>query len=1523
MILNEYIGLPYKDNGREKDGLDCWGLARLYYKEVLNIDLPSYSTEYSGQTNENIKELITQHKDSWIEIEKPVPGDLALFNILGEPTHVGVYIGENKFLHVREGKDSVIESLLSQQWNKRFVGFYRYSEKQLIQISGVPHPLRTIVLKDWTVAGTNIEEFTKFIQDKYQVSERLLSKIVIMIDGIPIPKEDWKTTILKPGQNVAYRAIPGKDAGRAILMVAVMVVAMHIGPMALGLEAGTGSAAVGTALEAGGMSASFAYYGAIAAVQMAGMALINAIMPIRPPSDNRNDPGSPNGLNLFSGASNQANRFGAIPIVLGKMRMTAMLGAVPYVEPLTDTSLITSLLVWGFGPLSITDMCIGTKSLATFYGTDSTQTAPSEKTLYGYANEIGSADEKSFNTMYAKDVQQQFPQKELFNNIDDGNDWETVIFDSTCEKIDVTFSFPEGMRGVVIKDGNGKASGDIVEATTAVEIQVAKYIPGQAIAWVALPTYSTGTTGSYVVTLPGMFFTENEAQVGLYRWTIFALATGGGIKRFDGFPTDSEYGEPSEELILKYKGNSLAGLVGLTSDFTRLPKIPTDHIPLYRVCVFGDLGTTVTTDLRPSVGYRSGLDLTYQNESGNLDIKTGQSIVTITSGSITGTGLFSGANVAGIVQNIFNARIDLLGSATTAGVGGATITQTDGITVSLPGNAGHSQFLRDNAIYSSVHNGSDYSVFDRSKSITFPATGYYEFKVSGDDTVSVFIEGARVIHVPSPAAAEPGVTQMVYIEAGSKLLRLVSENAAQDYLPANQNYAGVACTITYTENGVMNNLPTSNTILTFGTPGLFEKYKDAFNFTYRINQLDPFRYAVRAKRINSDIVEPTSYIHKYHRVSLFCVTGYSNVSAVTVNPNGCYLAKTIIRIQSSNKVNGTVDGVNALVHTLGKEWNGTNWINNQTINNPASLFLHVLLHPANAYRIAEADMATNIDLSTIQEWHTYCNTNAFTYNNVITNTQSVMSVLRDIAAAGKASPNYVDGKWTVVIDKPRTHTVQYFTPHNSWGFEATKILPKIPDAFRIIIPNEERVYQQDEIRVYNYGYNELGTNGKTAAKLFEEISLPGVTNVAQAQHFGRWHFAQLKLRPEIYTLTTDFEYLICSRGDLVKVSHDVPLWGTGTGRIKAFANNSAIVTLTEPVYLEVGKTYRILIRTNNLSTTVGSGSITKTITTITNSTWYTQVTLTTNIISGDLVEIDNLFIIGESNHETQDLIVIGIETLDNMGARISLVDYSPSIYTDNLEANLLVYNANITGAATSILQTSINVSPTITGTNSDSAISQEISNGNYQNILKISIGPPIGTTNIDTLVRTATRIQLQIILGDAYFENTSDSFNQYINKEVSSYTAVGLKTDRLYKIRARYTNDTGSVCGPWSNIYYTSIIGKSQNTHTSPVISLDLQGTYIIASPSIDLNKPSDFKYYEYRLYKDTGSEDFWELDTTTNNILINTSQEEGKFDLTKVTGTKISNTGITYRVACRTVDRTNNYNAESALGTIVVKTII
>ena len=1494
MNYNKYIGLPYKSNGRDFSGADCWGLACLFYRDELGIELPSYSELYTTASDPEVVQAIEQHKDNWLPCTEGQPGDLCLFNIYGEPAHVGVYVGNNHFMHAREGSDSVVESLSSSQWSKRFQGFYRYSKQAQVLAAGAPHPFRTQVLYDWTAAGTTVQDFANFVNKKYSISERFASQLAILVDGIVVPRDKWSTTVLQANQTVAYKSIAqGRNATRLLLTIAVVVIAVNFG------------VDVGSALLPNATAATQLAVGTMA-INMAGMALVNAIAPIRMPGQNP-DPGSAAGLNLFTGSSNQANRFGAIPVVLGKMRVTGLLGATPYIDTLTETSLINLLVVWGFGPLKVSDICVGTNPISTYYGKSEgfAQDFPAPVTLEGWPNEGGT---EAFNKLYPRDVEQQQVGVLLVNNAEDGNPWKNVVLaQEDTTNIDIALSFPEGMRQLVISGGD---AGQVREARAAVEFQIRRENPitGNFGPWSARPSYVLGDysasqprTDAYSNTIGPVSLSrsaydselgEYSHNVPLYQWFTYALSDTGEIRRFDGAATESQNSEPSAALIAEYRKGAYASLSGNdsnTNTYTRLPEVPSSgFVKLHTICVYNTSIVQTINHIQGFSGF-TGLGLTTTpltvntgwDESGPINTPVGVT-VKIAAGSIYQQNAQQPA--AGATQTLFTTR-------SMAGVQ-AVENQVWG------------DFLNTHGAWF----GSVGVNFDKTQNVVFPRTGYYNIEASADDEGAVFIDNRLAVGIPSPGYNST-VSNLVYLEAGTYPVKVTAKN--------NGGAAGVACVITYTENGGLNNLATPDTILTFGTSGFYHKRKDAFNFVYRIKDLEPGKYEVRVKRVDSDSSEPSPELRNFNKVSLLSVTGYANPLDAQGRPQGpinnipnTYLAKTAIRLQSTGKINGTVDGVNAIVQTVAPDWDKVTqkWVIRPT-SNPASLFGYVLTHPGNAYRIKQADIYQEIDVEMLQSWHEYCEDKGLEFNSVVTQTQSIMDILRDICAAGRASPSYVDGKWSVVIDRPRDYVTQHFTPHNSWGFEATKILPRLPDAFRVTIPDQERAYQANDIMVFNYGKN------IQTAEVFEELTLPGVTSAQQAKRMARWHLAQLKLRPEVYTLNVDFEYLVCTRGDLVRVSHDVPLWGTGTGRIKSKTTNKLI--LTEEVYLEAGKTYQIRVRLNSISTTADSDSALLTLAPITTSAWYSEITLTQSVPSS--IEVDNLFMLGEITQESQELVVLSVEPSDSLSARITLADYSPEIYSvdlDDSNTQLPAFNAGVAGTSNKTIQATITHAPIITGTASGSNLAEEISRGTFQNTLLVSFG------NVPDLSISAQKIQVQVVLGNSDFNATSLFGSYEIDKSASSLTITGLKTQTIYKIRARYINATGTISGPWSDIYYTTSEGKVVNNYLSTALLLDLDRTHIVVKPTTDFNKPANFKTYEFRLYKNTGTGDFWNLDPVTNNILVVQSLSEGRFNLLDVPLPRISTQGITYRIACRAVDNTNNYSTESALGTIVITTI-
>ena len=114
----DFLGTRYKRGGNNvAQGLDCSGLVRIVFKDALNIDLPRTAAEIS-QAGEKIDASELQ------------PGDLVFFNTLKRGfSHVGIYMGDNKFIHSpSKGGQVRIESMEVAYWKKRFNGARRIND---------------------------------------------------------------------------------------------------------------------------------------------------------------------------------------------------------------------------------------------------------------------------------------------------------------------------------------------------------------------------------------------------------------------------------------------------------------------------------------------------------------------------------------------------------------------------------------------------------------------------------------------------------------------------------------------------------------------------------------------------------------------------------------------------------------------------------------------------------------------------------------------------------------------------------------------------------------------------------------------------------------------------------------------------------------------------------------------------------------------------------------------------------------------------------------------------------------------------------------------------------------------------------------------------------------------------------------------------------------------------------------------------------------------------------------------------
>jgi cell wall-associated NlpC family hydrolase len=113
----QLIGVRYRfSGGSEKTGFDCSGLVKNLFSR-FDIDLPRSSREQYKQGEK-------------VDRDKLEVGDLVFFSSGGKtPTHVGIYIGDDKFLHAARKAKRVVVSDLNKIWyTMRYLGARRIAD---------------------------------------------------------------------------------------------------------------------------------------------------------------------------------------------------------------------------------------------------------------------------------------------------------------------------------------------------------------------------------------------------------------------------------------------------------------------------------------------------------------------------------------------------------------------------------------------------------------------------------------------------------------------------------------------------------------------------------------------------------------------------------------------------------------------------------------------------------------------------------------------------------------------------------------------------------------------------------------------------------------------------------------------------------------------------------------------------------------------------------------------------------------------------------------------------------------------------------------------------------------------------------------------------------------------------------------------------------------------------------------------------------------------------------------------------
>ena len=326
----------------------------------------------------------------------------------------------------------------------------------LVTVTASPHPFKAATVDLEIEEGFTVLELLQMAQPR----EVFQNHAYIEIDGYTIPRNYWHVVKPKAGHIVAINIIPrggeGKNPLRTLLVIGIIAATIFFaGPL--------GAAIVGgETLAIGSFTIASSAVGA-AVIQLAGGLLINMIAPIRPASLQTESPSY-----FIDQARNRARPYAPIPIIFGRHVVVPPLGAKPVTEIVGGDHYLRMVVVWGYGPLRISDIKIGETPISEF---DDVEMETRE-----------GRDGDAALTLYPNTIDQQ----NLAIDLTKDASWQTRRSSLGADELSVDITLPRGLAKFNKKGKREKHT---------VEIQIQYKLVGEAD-WESATTNATAHTFS-------------------------------------------------------------------------------------------------------------------------------------------------------------------------------------------------------------------------------------------------------------------------------------------------------------------------------------------------------------------------------------------------------------------------------------------------------------------------------------------------------------------------------------------------------------------------------------------------------------------------------------------------------------------------------------------------------------------------------------------------------------------------------------------------------------------------------------------------------------------------------------------------------------------------------------------------------------------------------------------------------------------------------------------------------------------
>lgn len=475
-------------------------------------------------------------------------------------------------------------------------------------------------------------------------------------------------------------------------------------------------------------------------------------------------------------------------------------------------------------------------------------------------------------------------------------------------------------------------------------------------------------------------------------------------------------------------------------------------------------------------------------------------------------------------------------------------------------------------------------------------------------------------------------------------------------------------------------LKTSETWLGVGTFAISGDSNKAIRKEYRIDNIIPGEYDVRARVVNIAHDSAT-------RDQKECYwTGITSI----VYDDFTYPCQALIgiRAKATDQLNGTPQ------LTFMKERQKV-WVYNphieayeeQLSNNPAWA-CYDLLHQAREIKNINTD-EMEIEVrgaakelmryDDFAEWADWCDDKEYYVNIEINTVGELLEIANQkLAPIGHGLVVRFGTRYGCIYNHVQT-PVQMFGMGNIVSGSFSEEFLKVSDranCVEITFTNKDAGYEREVITIYGDTYDSDGY-AKVAQMTFD-----GITDYHQAYREGMYQLYSNKYLLRTVTFTAGIDSIACTVGDVVMISHDVPQWAN-SGRIYSIDGTTWVL----PVELkDLTKSYRIQWRT------VKDNLYTRACDIVSSADGWTTITVNGEIPVEDPPGVGDVFDIAFANVGSKPFMVKNITRSQEFERTISCIEYNENIFNENYDIPVIDYSQwygepkNVTGLVATLSQ---------------------------------------------------------------------------------------------------------------------------------------------------------------------------------------------------------------------------------------------